>query len=618
MIRRFLLGLLALAVVSTAQAQTWRPGFAPGFRSGFSFIGGASTALPAPKFYVIGAYQQPTFTHAAWKSRGANTLFVVPGGTATNDWAASAKSLGFKQVRYPKGVTFRDFGQTGPGGASPANYTLTDPAAFAADMASGDLLAAAFFDEPSDVKDGSGTVGYGHGAFDPDMMDAILRSWRGYGVPTWLNQLGNHIRLGPVTAYMQAYASGGTVDWFASDSYPTEESRTWPSALGGRYTTDQGHDVEMVRGWSGGRPQMTFIGVSKQFSNFNQPTPDQVSAQIYSGIIHGAFGHCYFPIVLSPSFSFDGTPQNVIDRLATIHAHIASIHDNVLMDTVNGGRRPYLLRPSVTASGATPSGMQLPFGLEGAEIAAADGRTYRLLLNMTAGAISVTDSRWGLSALSIPAYGIAYGYTAAEMAASLPAPVTYSALQSASTARSDNIGLSNGNRTAAVVTDNNDFYKSVLGDTVVGTRKVAFEFTTTGFTNNSDQAGVGLTTSTTKLGSGARGGGTDGSVVFEPGGGKLEASNFSPFSLAAGDGTYMIAVDTTGTNNFLWVRKGASGNWNNSASANPATGVGGYDPGFSLKTARVLISMRDLGDAVTINTGNAALVGALPAGFGGL
>ena len=86
-------------------------------------------------------------------------------------------------------------------------------------------------------------------------------------------------------------------------------------------------------------------------------------------------------------------------------------------------------------------------------------------------------------------------------------------------------------------------------------------------------------------------------------------------TIAAGT-VICIAVDLTAR--LIWYRLGAAGNWNNSATANPATGAGGGPisnqigaglgafPGFWGDTT---------GEVFTANFGGSAFTGAVPSGF---
>jgi hypothetical protein len=76
-----------------------------------------------------------------------------------------------------------------------------------------------------------------------------------------------------------------------------------------------------------------------------------------------------------------------------------------------------------------------------------------------------------------------------------------------------------------------------------------------------------------------------------------------------------IAVDVGAR--LIWYRSGAAGNWNNSASASPATGAGGIavnslGDGIAAYPA---LTIGTLSNAVTANFGDSAFTGTVPSGF---
>jgi hypothetical protein len=76
-----------------------------------------------------------------------------------------------------------------------------------------------------------------------------------------------------------------------------------------------------------------------------------------------------------------------------------------------------------------------------------------------------------------------------------------------------------------------------------------------------------------------------------------------------------IAVDLTGK--LFWARLAPTGNWNNNASNNPATGVGGVNIAAIATGAMFpwFIAGTVAGDKVTMNFGASAFSGAVPSGF---
>lgn len=86
------------------------------------------------------------------------------------------------------------------------------------------------------------------------------------------------------------------------------------------------------------------------------------------------------------------------------------------------------------------------------------------------------------------------------------------------------------------------------------------------------------------------------------------------FGTIANGTVVCMAVDASAR--LMWYRLGAAGNWNNSATANPATGAGGVaitmGLGIALYPALTLVT---LSDAITANFGDSAFTGSVPSGF---
>lgn len=82
--------------------------------------------------------------------------------------------------------------------------------------------------------------------------------------------------------------------------------------------------------------------------------------------------------------------------------------------------------------------------------------------------------------------------------------------------------------------------------------------------------------------------------------------------------TVCIAVDLGA--GLFWFRPSSTANWNGSASANPATGAGGYSFASALGTLfpwypAAIVSIVGATDKVTANFGASAFAGAVPSGF---
>jgi hypothetical protein len=86
---------------------------------------------------------------------------------------------------------------------------------------------------------------------------------------------------------------------------------------------------------------------------------------------------------------------------------------------------------------------------------------------------------------------------------------------------------------------------------------------------------------------------------------------------AVPDGS-IIGIAWDATAQLAWFRIGAAGLWNNSAAANPATGVGGVQTasiGRGVAACPVWQSVGTTGSACTANFGDSAFAGVVPAGF---
>lgn len=134
----------------------------------------------------------------------------------------------------------------------------------------------------------------------------------------------------------------------------------------------------------------------------------------------------------------------------------------------------------------------------------------------------------------------------------------------------------------------------------------------------SGQTGIGLASASTSLtGSSNLGSsGQDSTSVSTSGGvrvspaGQVIANNI-PLNYGPGE-TVMIAVDLDAS--LVWFRTSGS-NWNNSGTANPATGVGGVDISAISGTLYPSVQLRGSGDQMTANFGASAFVHTIPSGF---
>jgi hypothetical protein len=131
-------------------------------------------------------------------------------------------------------------------------------------------------------------------------------------------------------------------------------------------------------------------------------------------------------------------------------------------------------------------------------------------------------------------------------------------------------------------------------------------------TCNATQAneGVGMGTATASLTSGVS------TVAFLITSGQIyvNGSNVASGSGFSTGNVICVAVDLT--NSLIWFRVGAAGNWNNSSSNNPATGVGGVSISVLTKPLFPQVDMSGgNGASYTANFGASTFAGAVPAGF---
>jgi hypothetical protein len=143
--------------------------------------------------------------------------------------------------------------------------------------------------------------------------------------------------------------------------------------------------------------------------------------------------------------------------------------------------------------------------------------------------------------------------------------------------------------------------------------KFYWECTTTTWAGTSDSVGLAPITwarGTTMTGSvPGLTGLTRGGQIYVDG-----AAIVSGFGTIANGSVICIAFDADAR--LVWYRVGSAGNWNNSASANPATGAGGVQTYLGRGIpAYPALGLTISGSAVTANFGDTAFVGAVPSGF---
>jgi hypothetical protein len=102
------------------------------------------------------------------------------------------------------------------------------------------------------------------------------------------------------------------------------------------------------------------------------------------------------------------------------------------------------------------------------------------------------------------------------------------------------------------------------------------------------------------------------SIAYFSGGVWFEGVEYTTVEACVDDDVICFALDATAR--LLWIRVNG-GNWNNSGTANPATGAGGIDISGITGTLYPGLSVRDAGDEVTANFGATSYAQSPPSGF---
>jgi hypothetical protein len=172
------------------------------------------------------------------------------------------------------------------------------------------------------------------------------------------------------------------------------------------------------------------------------------------------------------------------------------------------------------------------------------------------------------------------------------------------------VTLSNGNLTATITALGNQGARSIYS-TAAG--KYYWEYTFTNTTND----GCGIVNLATALSTTGVNGVAGAAYVNSTGNVLVNStSNSATLGVFATGNIACIALDLD--NRLIWFRKGAAGNWNNSGTANPATGVGGFAltfVGAGVAAYGLMTGQSATNGAITANFGDSAFAGVVPAGF---
>jgi hypothetical protein len=174
--------------------------------------------------------------------------------------------------------------------------------------------------------------------------------------------------------------------------------------------------------------------------------------------------------------------------------------------------------------------------------------------------------------------------------------------------KSSSITLSNSNLTATGTAG----FAGVRAVSGHSSGKYYFELTVTTWANASTAVGIAL--STANLGNFPIGS-VGSAIVYNSGIVWVNNVNMgnSPMGNFPNGSIIGIAADFTAS--LIWFRVAPAGNWNGSATANPATGTGGISIASISGTLYPLFAPNAAGDAATANFGMSAFSGAVPSGF---
>jgi hypothetical protein len=198
-------------------------------------------------------------------------------------------------------------------------------------------------DEPDNAQWDSATNSYGP-CIDPsvivnnynatkaaDPTRPVFINFGRHSADTSLGDSGSCGLIDPAVLYSE-YAQGADIVSF--DIYPVVDGCGLP-------LTVVADGVDHLMAWGGGRPVWAYIETVQQVANGPTPTPDQVKAEVWLALTHGAVGIQYY------DHQYLGTPQEIDDGLVqdpvmgpavqAINAQITNLAAVLNSPTVNNG-----------------------------------------------------------------------------------------------------------------------------------------------------------------------------------------------------------------------------------------------------------------------------------------
>lgn len=307
--------------------------------------------LAGPTFFVLGTFVAPPFEMEGWRSRGVNTVIGVGQGIDPDAHHETARRLGLAQIRPPRRGRLMD--------------DLQDPA----------VIAFETDDEPTDLIEGRARD-------TPEAVRAQIEPWRAEGIakPIFTNHVGDHILYPGARHTLDLPAYHRLSDWLGADTYQIAAGHGNLLTIDGSTSTHQGHILRIQRALAPDAALLSFVQTVAFNEGVPVPTPGQLRVQIWSAVVNGAAMVALFPVRLTPSFAWDGTPPELAAVIGEEFGRIEALGP-ALIDDRRGGTRPRRLHVCAAEGGATLPG-QLPFPFEGCTVDAPGGR-LRILINLS-------------------------------------------------------------------------------------------------------------------------------------------------------------------------------------------------------------------------------------------
>jgi hypothetical protein len=310
-------------------------------------------------FFPLCVYGMDQSLFTTWKNRGANCVLDVPdigsgyphSTSVIDTWTSQAVAAGFKVFREPHL----------PATADPL---LNDP----------NLIGWLHIDEPNN---NCGT------ASPPSKELTEFTAWRAASAtkPIMTQFSGGdlpgvtHAGCNDVSDYTGAGGFLASSNWYANDRYPVSGyyDNNWSKLS----LLDMTSPIDVLHGWATTAPLMAGIECSRinQSDANKSVSPDQMRAELWLAIVHGARGIYYFPqLVGANPFAWDGTIDTVYNREPEM------IKQNGIITALAP-----ILQGDIDPSGvsATVSGT-----LQAAWRIGSDGNTYFIVVNYDSPVIS--------------------------------------------------------------------------------------------------------------------------------------------------------------------------------------------------------------------------------------